>query len=74
MRNVQFRHLLIVLKRGLTLKTFMPSKALGAREVGLVVKMSDVPKECAASPDTSDTADKLASPTTSGPAKRNCKT
>ena len=44
-------------------------QARGAREVGLVVKTSDVRKECAASPDTSDTADKLASPTTSGSRK-----
>ena len=41
---------------------------------GLKLKTSDVRKECATSPDMSDTANKLASPTTSGPAKRNCKT
>ena len=64
---MQFRHLLIVFKRRLDVEDVHAFQALGAREVGLVVKMSDVPKECAASPDTSDTADKLASPPTSGP-------
>ena len=42
MRNVQFRHLLIVLKRGLTLKTFKPSKPVEPRRSVCEKELQDV--------------------------------